>query len=331
LGVSDLPMSESHVVTVVPNMNNSFKLAVPDSMVGSMTQDRATGVFGKLGIAPKMIPVRINLETSRGQKQTLNFEVAKDEFLTPLLLNMAVYNSLIAQERGIGDSMVQVTGLIRVDGQQPVTIDRRFAGGQATQLAAASVAIPVNLLMRSRFDDLEIAGLDINIVSTDGNNVATLERMSVDRTQVKAGETAEVQVYARTNTGKTFMQRIPVSIPADTPAGPLTIAVGDGNALQQNSAIQQFVPASLGELIRTINKVKLADRLYLQTYRTTSGAIIGSNEMPNLPPSMLATLNNDRTAGGIKPAVQTIVSEIAVPPADFIVTGQQTLSIEVIK
>jgi len=49
LGSSDLPMSESHVVTVIPNMNNSFKLAVADSMVGSMTQDRATGVFGKLG------------------------------------------------------------------------------------------------------------------------------------------------------------------------------------------------------------------------------------------------------------------------------------------
>ncbi|HEY2867375.1 MAG TPA: hypothetical protein VGJ02_09810, partial [Pyrinomonadaceae bacterium] len=52
LGSSDLPMSESHVVTVVPNLSNSFKLAVPDAMVGSMTQDRATGVFGQLGQAP---------------------------------------------------------------------------------------------------------------------------------------------------------------------------------------------------------------------------------------------------------------------------------------
>src|SRR5688572_5752552 len=63
LGTSDLAMSESHVVTVVPNVNNSFKLAVADSLVGSMTQDRATGVFGKLGITPKMIPVRLALTT----------------------------------------------------------------------------------------------------------------------------------------------------------------------------------------------------------------------------------------------------------------------------
>jgi hypothetical protein len=331
LGTSDLPMSESHVVTVVPNMNNSFKLAVPDSMVGSMTQDRATGVFGKLGVAPKMIPVRINLETSRGQKQTLNFEVARDDFLTPLLLNIAVYNTLIAQERGLGDSMVTVSGRINVKGQEPIRVQRRFAGGQASQLAASSVAVPVNVLMKSRFDDLEFTGLEIDLSSTDGSSVATIDRMSVDRTQLKAGETAEVQVYARTNTGKTFVQRIPVKIPADTPAGPLTITVGDGAAVQERSAIQQFVPANLGELIRTINKVKFPDRLYLQTFRTTSGAIIGSNEMPNLPPSVLATLNNDRTAGGIKPAVQTIVSETEIPPAEFIISGQQSISIEIIK
>src|SRR6185503_6833689 len=96
LGTSDLPMSESHVVTVVPNMNNSFKLAVPDAMVGSMTQDRSTGVFGKLGQAPKMIPVKINLETSRGQQKSLNLEVVNDDFLTPLLLNISIYNSLLA-------------------------------------------------------------------------------------------------------------------------------------------------------------------------------------------------------------------------------------------
>ncbi len=331
LGVSDLPMSESHVVTVIPNINNSFKLAVPDAMVGTMTQDRATGVFGKLGQVPKMIPVRINVETSRGQTDVINFEVAKDDFLTPLLLNITVYNSAVAQERSMGDSTVEVTGEIKVKGQNSVKINRRFAGGQATQFAASSVAIPVNALMRSRFEGMEISGIELNLKSDDGSKTAVLEKMSIDRTQVRAGETVEIQAFARTNTGKIFVQKIPVQIPADTPAGVFSITVGDGNSIQQTSAVQQFVPRDLAELIQTINKIKLSDRLYAQTFRTTSGAIIGSNEMPNLPPSVLATLNNDRTAGGIKPAVQTIVSETQIAPSEFIIFGQQTLAIEVIK
>ncbi len=331
LGTSDLPMSESHVVTVIPNINNSFKLAVPDSMVGTMTQDRATGVFGKLGQAPKMIPVRINLTTSRGQTDTLNFEVAKDDFLTPLLLNIAIYNTAVAQERSVGDSTIDMEGEIAIKGQKSIKLLRRFTGGNSTQFAASAVASPVASLMKSRFDDLEITGISLDLKALDGSKTAVLERMSIDRTQIRAGETVEVQAFARTISGKIFAQKIPVTIPTDTPAGMLSITVADGKEIQQNSSIQQFVPRDLGDLIATINKLKLPDRLYLQTFRTTNGAIVGSNEMPNLPPSVLATLNNDRTAGGIKPAMQTIVSEMTLPRAEFLISGQQTLTIEVIK
>lgn len=331
LGTSDLPMSESHVVTVIPNLNNSFKLAVPDAMVGSMTQDRATGVFGKLGQAPKMIPVQINMETSRGQTHTLDFEVAKDDFLTPLLLNITIYNSLVANERGIGEATIELSGEIQVKNQPSLKIDNRFGGGQAAQYAALSVALPVNTMLRSNFDDLEISRITLNAVSNDGNKSAVLERIAVDKTRVKAGETFEVQAFARTESGKIFVQKIPVTIPADAPLGALSVLVGDGNVLQQNSIIQQFVPKTLGELVNTINKAKKSDRLYAQLFRTTNGTVIGVNELPNLPPSVLATMNNDRTAGGFKPTTQTVVSEQLIAPAEFIISGQQTLAIEIVK
>ena len=331
LGISDLPMSESHVVTVVPNLNNSFKLAVPDALVGSMTQDRATGVYGKLGQSPRMIPVNVNLETSRGQKQNLHFEVAKDDFLTPLLLNISIYNAIVANERGLGDSMINISGEINVKNQQPIKIDNRFAGGQASQYAALSVAAPVSTLLRSRFDDLEIGEINLNLSSTDNSKTGTLERIAVDRTRIRAGEIFEIQAFVRTDSGKLFVQKIPVTIPKDTPAGALSVTVADGTTIQQNDALLQFVPKNLTELIATINKIKKSDRLYVQTFRTTSGAVIGANELPNLPPSMLATLNSDRTAGSFKPTVQTIVTEQEIAPADFVAGGQQTLAVEVVK
>ena len=161
LGTSDLPMSESSVITVVPSVSNSFKLAVPEAMVGSMTQDRATGVFGTLGRTPRMIPVKLNVETSRGGRETVEFEIAQDDFLTPLLLNITVYNAIVAQERSIGDSTVMIDGSINLNGQEPIKLNRRFAGQQASMLAAGSVATPVNLLLRGRFDELD---LEIHLV-----------------------------------------------------------------------------------------------------------------------------------------------------------------------
>jgi hypothetical protein len=331
LGTSDLPMSESSVVTVVPNLNNSFKLAVPNALVGSMTQDRQTGVYGKLGQAPKMIPVKLELETSRNNQSTFNFEVVRDDFLTPLLMNITIYNAVTSNERTLGSSTIQLTGEIKLKNQESIKIDRRFSGAQAIQLSAASVAIPVGAIFKSRFEDAEITEVNLKVSSTDGSRNATLERITLDKTEVSAGESFEIQAFVRTDSGRIFTQKIPVTIPADTPAGTLLVAVGDGGSLQPVSASQQFVPKNLAELIKTINEIKTDDRLYAQTYRVTNGAIIGAKELPNLPPSMLATLNNERTAGAYKPTIMTVLTEQVLPPADFIISGQQVLTIEVVK
>jgi hypothetical protein len=331
LGATDLPMSESHVVTVIPNLNNSFKLAVPDALVGSMTQDRNTGVFGKLGQQPKMIPVKLNVQTSRGNSETYDFEIAKDDFLSPLLMNISVFNSITATERNLGDTTVSMKGTIEVTGQESIKIDRRFSSGQANAFTAGTVANVTGMLLNSGFQNIEVSKINLDITSFDGSKTAVLDRTILDRNEVKAGETFEIQAFLRTDTGTLIVQKIPVKVPNDTPPGTLLVSLGDGNSVQQVSPMRQFVPKTLGELIKTINQIKKNDRFYAQLYRITNGAIIGSNELPNLPPSVLATLNSDRSTGGVTPTVLTVLSEQEIAPIEYVVSGQQVLTIDVVK
>ena len=331
LGSSNLPMAESHVIIVIPNANNSFKLAVADATVGAMTQDRATAIFGKLGEAPKMLPVKIRLTNSRGKVNEINFESAFDELLTPLIVSAGIGNTLAAQERGLGDTTIEMNGEIRIKGEDPILINRRFASQQATAFAAAAPAVSLAALLRANFDGLDITGVTLNMTASDGSKTAAVDRMTVDKTQIRAGDTIEVTAFERTESGKVIVQKIPVTIPRDTAPGPLSITIGDGAAVQQNAAITQFTPKTAAELIATINRLKRPDRLYAVITRTTTGAIIGSSEMPNLPPSMLATLNNERTSGGSKPTVQTIIAEIELPSGQYVVSGSQTLAIEIIR
>jgi hypothetical protein len=331
LGAAEMPMTEASVVTVIPNANNSFKLSVPGQMVGSISQDRATGIFGQLGQAPKMIPVRINLHTSRDRTEVYNYEVASDSFLTPLLLNITVFNTITSSERSVGDSTISVRGQINVAGQPPVEIDRRFSANNSAVLAAGSVATPVSALLTSGFDDVQLKGVTLDITSLDTRYMGTLERISLDRTEVRRGETVEVQAYVRTESGKQFVQRIPVQIPADVPLGQLLVFVGDGGALQEGSAAKAFVPQDLGQLVDAINKIKKSDRLYVKLFRITPGAVIGTSELPNLPPSVVATLNSDRTSGGYTPTVLSPVYEKELPPAEFVIAGQQLIGIDVVR
>jgi hypothetical protein len=330
LGSSDMPMTETSIVTVIPNVNNSFKLAVPGKMVGAISQDRASGIFGLLRRSPRMIPVKVNLHTSRDRTETYSYEIANDTFLTPLLLNITLFNTITSSERALGDSTISLKGEIKVKGQESIEIDRRFSANNSAVLAAGSVAAPVSSLLTSGFDDVQLDGITLDIASTDSKYAATLERIALDRTEVRRGEKIEVQAYVRTESGKQFVQRIPVQIPEDAAVGQLLVFVGDGGALQEGSPTKAFVPQDLSQLVRTINTVKKSDRLYVKLFRITSGAVIGTSELPNLPPSVVATLNSERTSGGYTPTVLSPVSEMELPPADFVVSGQQLIAIDVV-
>jgi hypothetical protein len=327
LGAADMPMSESSVVTVIPNAFNSFKLAVPGQMVGTISQDRATGIFGQLGRAPKMIPVSINLHTSRNRDEKYSFEVVNDEFLTPLLLMITVYNTLNARERSMGESTVRLRGSIAVDGQPAIDLERRFAASNASLLAATSIANPLGALIGSGFEDVTVKGVKLEIWASEDTSVATLERLALDRTEVSSGETVEVHAYLRTDAGRQFVERIPVQIPADAASGSLMITVGDGASLQESSAARQFVPTNLGQLVSAINRVKKNDRLYLRVQRPAPGVVIGTSEMPNLPPSLVATLNSDRSSGGYSALSVSQLYERELPPAEFVIAGQQTITV----
>lgn len=329
LGSSDMPMTECSVVTVVPNVNNSFKLAVPGKMVGSISQDRASGIYGVLGTAPKMIPVKVNLHTSRDRKETYNYEIANDTFLTPLLLNITVFNTITSSERALGDSTIAVRGEIKIKGQEAIKIDRRFSANNSAAMAAGSIASPVGSLLNSGFDDVTLDGITLDIASTDEKYAGTLDRIALDRTEVRRGEKVEIQAYVRTESGRQFVQRIPVEIPVETAPGQLLVFVGDGGALQEGSPAKSFVPQNLSQLVRAINTVKKSDRLYVKLFRVTNGAVIGTSELPSLPPSVVATLNSERTSGGYTPTVLSPVYEMELPPAEFVISGQQLIAIDV--
>lgn len=329
LGGSDMPMTESSVVTVIANSYNSFKLAVPGRMVGAISQDRATGIFGQLGHAPRMIPVKINLHTSRDRVEEFSYEVVSDEFLTPLLVNLTVFNTIATRERSIGESTIAVNGSITIDGQSPIAVQRRFSTANAAVLAAGSIAIPVQALLGSGFDEVNIKGIVVDIDSREEKHAATLERISLDRTEVGRGEQVEIQAYVRTDSGKQFVERIPVQIPADAPQGQLMIMIGDGATLQEASAARTFVPRDLGQLVVAINKTRKNDRLYLRLLRPAPGVVIGSSELPNLPPSVVATLNNDRSSGGYTPTLLSQLYERELSPAEFVVSGQQVIAVTV--
>lgn len=335
VGTASLPMSESSVITVIPNTADSFKLASSTRLVGSISQDRSTGVYGTLGVPPKMIPVQIKVRTSNGEDKVYHYEVVSDRFLTPVLMNVTVFNTIISTERSFGDLTLDLHGTISLKGQEPVRVDSRFSSN-ANVPAFATLALtqPVGLLLNSGFDDLSVEGIDVNIESSDVRSTATLEQVWVSRTEVRRGQKLDVQLFARADDGRQFVERVPVQIPNDATPGTLNLVVSDGATLNSIEARTLapvfFEPKNLAQLVKAINKRRKNDRLYVKLLRSDDGAVINNEELPSLPPSVRATLNSERTSGGYIPVTVSSALEIELPPAKFVISGLRNISIRVL-
>ncbi|MBO0722278.1 MAG: hypothetical protein J2P41_15740 [Blastocatellia bacterium] len=331
LGVSEFPMHEGEVVTVMSSAASSFKVSYPTAMVGTMRGDRSTGIYGELGVAPRMIPVEINMKTSRGGNQTYNFEVVIDPFLTPLLLQMTALSTITTTERTLGDSTLEIHGQIKLKNQEEINLENRVSVSQNAPMAGAfAVTQPISTLFNSGFKNLQFEKLTYDITSRDARSTGQLDRLWINSTDVKRGEKVELQAFARTDGGGEYVERTEIEIPEDAPLGQLQIIVSDGSALQASEARTGFTPKSLDQLVREMNRARKSDRLYVRLARAENGAVIKNEELPGLPPSVLATLGSDRTAGGYTLTRSSTILEKELPPADFVISGQRTLTVNVV-
>lgn len=333
-GSIDLPMSQGYVLTVLPNLQNSFKLAAPMNVVGAFKQDRNTGIGGLVGSQSKMIPVTLALTSSSSVVNRYNFEIANDRFLTPLLMNFSIFNSITASERALGEMTLSVAGKINLKGNDPINISNIFTGDMNGPAMASIAAIaPVQYLMTTGYDGGVIESINLEIVSTERKAAATLEAISVDRSEVRPGETINLTAFLRGTSGISFVERYPVQIPAGLLSGSIQLMVGDGTTVTGGELRRgpAGAPKDLSQIVKELNKLRKNDRLYIKLTTNEPGVMIGGEELPSLPPSMAAVLNPNRSSNrGVSSISGSTVREYELPQSKYVIQGQRSLTLTVL-
>ncbi|MCS7078524.1 MAG: hypothetical protein NZ585_00535 [Chloracidobacterium sp.] len=325
------PMSEGEVVTVIPNIGNSFKLTVPKAPVGAMTQDRSAAIRGRLGVTAPMIPVTVEVKSALGAARRYHFEMVEDAFLSPILVNIGVAASLTATERSIGETTLRTEGRIELEGAPPV----RFARAIVSNFSPAtwvgfSVAQPLATLLNSGLANGKVRAIHVTVTARDARLNGVLEGLWADRLRVRRGENLNLTLLARDASGRDLVERVTVTIPTDAQPGPATLLVGDGRVMDTIDPVVVGAAHTLGQLSAALNRMHRPDRLYVRLYRSEAGAVIGDEAMPALPPSYLATVGSARVKTDGRPLSTLTLFKQELPPGEFDVTGRQQLDIEIL-
>lgn len=332
IGYTDLPLSKASVLTIIPSLMNSMKIATSAEAIGTIRQDRATGIMGVTGEYAKMIPVKLKLRTSRNEEKEFSYEVVNDTFLTPFLMTFTVQNGIVSSERAIGGQTLRVKCNIAIKGQPEVIFENSVSDpASSSVIAALAASAPVQFLVTSGFDNLVVERINIEVNAVEQTQEAKIEKVWQDKLEARPGEEVKLSVFLRKPNGDMLVEKYPIRIP-DVGPGILKILVGDGLTIEKSdveSELDEFIPASLGQLVRAINNIKKNDRLYIRLYRDQSGAVIEGEALPDLPPSLLALYRSEKTSGDVKSINKVIYMEHELPATPFVLSGQKVIRVRV--
>ncbi len=327
LGPTQFPMTRAVVQVVLPSLMSSSKLASFGEIIGTVQQDRATAIAGRLGAVPSLIPVSITLNSDRGPSRTFHFGVVRDFTFTPLLTYLSVANVLTSYERGAGPASYAIRGSASIRAQGELSFEDIFTGEQPANGAAAYVAGPLTALLKNSGEPVDVEKIALTIDATEQQRSARIERVWLDTTRPRAGQNATVHVALRSARGEEIVRQVPIAIPANL-SGPLQLVVADAarttadDRRETRGADMQRV----SQVMRTFNRARRNNRLYVRLTTNDSGAIVNGEPMAGLPPSVLSVIEADRNSGTVGSLRSMTRGEWELA-LDFAVTGSRQLTL----
>ncbi len=335
LGKVDYAMAKADVLTVIPSLQNSFKLAVPGVRIGRFSQDRTAGLLGELGTMPQPVPIEVRLLELSGRTKEFKVELANDKLLTPLLVNMTMASLLSSEQRSLGDISFALDGYVYLDNGASVHLEDLFSGNldSATTGLSGLLTAVVYYLTNNEFQTVGIHRISLTVRALEEAKFCTLERVWLDKYEVAAGERIQVKIYCRTFGGESFNEEVTVEAPLLPAGSEFSLLVADAASVQQvemlQYRVQDFVPRSLGQLIRILNNLRKHNRVYFKMIASKPGLFVKGEEMPNLPPSMKSLFASPRAAASAPTELTRSTLREYQLPIPYVFRGMASIPIQI--
>jgi len=334
VGPTDLPFTRSEVMTLLANVNTSFKISASQELMGVISQDRNTAITGTLGRQASLLPLDITVAQQSGGAfkdiDSYHMRMVNDRFLSPFLLQMAVFSAIDATERATGTASIAVHGSIEFENRkESVSLRNIYAADSgAAMQAATQTAVPLSYLMQGGFDALKIRRITLRLESSTVKNDLNIGQVYLSRKEAKPGDTVELMTMLEGENGVEMTKSVKYTIPSGTAPGTLFFTIADGSqtSLAELRQIISETPTSPEQMISTVNRLRPSDKTYIRVWRADPAYAVEGEELPDPPPSLALVLGSTQAVSQNR---NSKIAEIVIDTGETMVSGSKTVQLEV--
>ncbi|MGA7884704.1 MAG: SpoIVB peptidase S55 [Acidobacteriaceae bacterium] len=338
-GPVSMPMTKAEVVATLPSEYDAFKIINTTETIGSITEDRQSAILGVFGKTARMIPVTLHVTTDgvapgeQAQHETLHFEVIDQPQITPTAVMVAVYQGLMQENAYSAITSYRLQGTVRLGGYPSVRLDSLVAPtdtAPANLLTALQLGLSFSRLYTNAARRTPIESVDLEVAAIPRRLTAEIETAQVSRVEVHAGDTITVDATLLPWHGEPRNIRVPVTLPANLPPGPVRLLVSDGPTLDRlmQPPMIGAQPLDMNATIAQLNSAHASDHLYVTLLAPEAQAAVDGHTLSTIPLSLanvLQPLEQDHS--------MALNGESALPvaslPMDTVVSGLQVVTLQV--
>lgn len=340
LGPIDMPMAKSEVVLTLASSFAPNKMGNATEIVGTLKQDRHSGISGVLGEAAPMIPVRMKVRSfDDGNKvikeRELKFDVFVQQKWTPFLMMLTLFNGIQGLNEFADDVTYRMSGNVELEGSPKISLSTMAAPSEIPipppMVLAGWWADKFNRLFLNSVDSPKLRSVDAVVDLLPQRRSASIETAWTAEPEVEAGAEVPVRVFLRPFRGSRIEREMRVKIPEGFPKGDHRILLSDADTLNrmQNVALMTSRFLDVNQTVSLINKERANNRLYASLVQSTPTIYYEDKTMPSLPASVANVMANGRAATRPLMATPESAHELASVPFDLLITGGYSLRIKV--
>jgi hypothetical protein len=338
LGSCEFPLMSGYIHTVYPRASVSMKMGSPLKVVGVLDTDVSTGVAGRIGPKPDMLPVSVRVRTGRySDPRTFNVQIVREPNLMGTLV-MAVLANAIDTEGNLPDELTtKIKAAFRLKGHDPIEIDEtlsgpRYTGPMGPAAMFGPIASIVNILARNSLAKVRIERLDCEVEIDPGRTVAAIESVRLASDRLEPGETLTAFVTLKPFKGERRTLTVSLPLPPEIPEGAYEADFCDSvNSIRRRLRNEPGLvePKQVSDLISVIRLQTGPKRtsLFLHVPLPDRGLAVHGQPLPNLPGSARAVFSTARRTQD-SPVRTDLVQSVETP---WVVEGTQSLKFTVVK
>ena len=330
-GPTNVPIADARVHVIIPSVDRSVKISSPLAVRGTMVQDRQAAIALRTDVQAPMIPVVTHLHPAEAGlgARTYRSEVAQGQDLTPALVAGLLVDA--AEEGGpdAAEVMAEIVHTLAVEtsrGPRSLTIRDEYFFDRGLDLRAVGRSrgvLVLRALLDNQFEVARIRGVEQTIRMSYGAAVEAIEEVRVAQGEVHAGDLLRLEVWLRGRRGERRRELVEVRVPDDVGGQDVQVQVIGGDAVRPYRPL----PASLDDLIDTLEAAYPARSLVVSVYREDEGLSTRHGLLDGLPGSVFESLMID---GSTLAAVRFKQAARRVLPTAAAIDGEHNLRVSVL-